>query len=138
MSKLGDWLDERTGHRAFLRHVLDEPVRGGARWAYIFGSGLVLTFVIQAVTGYLLMSAYAPSATTAWSSVAHITFTMRAGWLMSQCNAPALKPCFFKEPCSSATSRLRLQKTRAFLTSWLLISRRSASRFSASGTMARP
>ncbi len=82
MSKLGDWLDERTGHRALLAHMLEEPVRGGARWAYIWGSALVLTFVIQAVTGYLLMSAYAPSATTAWSSVAHITFTMRAGWLV--------------------------------------------------------
>ena len=82
MSKLGDWLDERTGHRAFVAHMLDEPVRGGARWAYVWGSALVLTFVIQAVTGYMLMSAYAPSATTAWSSVAHITYTMRAGWLV--------------------------------------------------------
>jgi ubiquinol-cytochrome c reductase cytochrome b subunit len=81
-SKIGDWLDERVGHRALLAHALDEPVRGGARWAYIWGSALVLTFVIQAVTGYLLMSAYAPSATTAWSSVAHVTFTMRAGWIV--------------------------------------------------------
>lgn len=81
-SSIGDWLDERTGHRALLSHLLDEPVRGGARWAYIFGSALVLTFVIQAVTGYLLMGAYAPSATTAWASVAHITFTMRAGWVV--------------------------------------------------------
>ncbi|MEZ4295453.1 MAG: cytochrome b N-terminal domain-containing protein [Polyangiaceae bacterium] len=81
-SKIGDWLDERTGHREFLKHALDEPVRGGARWAYVWGSALALTFVIQAVTGYLLMSAYAPSATTAWSSVAHVTFTMRAGWLV--------------------------------------------------------
>jgi ubiquinol-cytochrome c reductase cytochrome b subunit len=79
---VGDWIDERVGHRALLAHMLDEPVRGGARWAYIFGSGLVLTFVIQAVTGYLLMSAYAPSATTAWSSVAHISFTLRAGWIV--------------------------------------------------------
>ncbi len=82
MSKIGDWLDERTGHRELIKHLLDEPVRGGARWAYVFGSALVLTFVIQAVTGYLLMSAYAPSATTAWSSVAYITFTMRAGWIV--------------------------------------------------------
>lgn len=81
-SRIGDWLDERVGHRALLEHALNEPVRGGARWAYIWGSALVLSFVIQAVTGYLLMSAYAPSATTAWSSVAHVTFTMRAGWLV--------------------------------------------------------
>ncbi len=81
-SRIGDWLDERVGHRALIQHALDEPVRGGARWAYIWGSALVLTFVIQAVTGYLLMSAYAPSATTAWSSVAHVSFTMRAGWIV--------------------------------------------------------
>ncbi|MBK8251884.1 MAG: cytochrome b N-terminal domain-containing protein [Polyangiaceae bacterium] len=79
---IGDWFEERTGYRALLGHALNEPVRGGAKWAYIWGSALVLTFVIQAVTGYLLMSAYTPSATTAWASVAHITFTMRAGWIV--------------------------------------------------------
>lgn len=79
---LGDWLDERTGHRALLRHALDEPLYGGARFAYVWGSALTLTLVVQGVTGWLLMSAYAPSATTAWSSVAHITYTLRAGWLI--------------------------------------------------------
>ena len=78
----GDWLDERTGHRALLREALDEPIPGGARLAYVWGSALTLTLVVQAVTGWLLMSAYAPSATTAWSSVAYITYTLRAGWLI--------------------------------------------------------
>jgi ubiquinol-cytochrome c reductase cytochrome b subunit len=78
----GDWLNERTGHRELLRHALDEPVQGGARFAYVWGSAITLSLVVQAVTGWLLMSAYAPSATTAWSSVAHITFTMRAGWII--------------------------------------------------------
>ncbi len=82
MSRVGDWLDERTGHRALVRAALDEPVPGGARWAYVWGSALTLSLVVQAVTGWLLMSAYAPSATTAWASVHHITFTMRAGWLV--------------------------------------------------------
>ena len=79
---LGDWLDERTGHRAVVRDALDEPVPGGARWAYVWGSALTLTLLIQAVTGWLLMSAYAPSATTAWASVHHITFNMTSGWLV--------------------------------------------------------
>lgn len=82
MSRIGDWLDERTGHRALLRGVLDEPVHGGARWAYVWGSALTLSLAMQAITGSLLMSAYAPSATTAWASVAHISFTMRMGWLI--------------------------------------------------------
>lgn len=78
----GDWLDERTGHRALFREALDEPVPGGARWAYVWGSALTLSLVVQVVTGWLLMSAYAPSATTAWASVAHITYKMNGGWLI--------------------------------------------------------
>ncbi|MFO0760549.1 MAG: cytochrome b N-terminal domain-containing protein [Byssovorax sp.] len=82
MSKLGNWLDERAGHRALLRVILDEPIPGGARFAYAWGSALILTLLTQAVTGWLLMSAYAPSATTAWASVAYIQTTLRAGWLI--------------------------------------------------------
>jgi ubiquinol-cytochrome c reductase cytochrome b subunit len=79
---LGDWLNERTGHRELIRHALDEPVVGGARWMYVFGSALTLSLVVQAVTGWLLMSAYAPSSTTAWASVAHISYAMSMGWLI--------------------------------------------------------
>jgi ubiquinol-cytochrome c reductase cytochrome b subunit len=79
---LGDWLDERTGYREALRHALGEPIPGGARWAYVWGSALTLSLIVQAVTGALLMSAYAPSATTAWASVAYISFSMSAGWLI--------------------------------------------------------
>jgi ubiquinol-cytochrome c reductase cytochrome b subunit len=80
--RVGDWLDERTGHRALLGRLLDEHVPGGARWAYVWGSALTLSLAAQAITGWLLMSAYAPSASTAWASVAHVHFTMRAGWLV--------------------------------------------------------
>jgi ubiquinol-cytochrome c reductase cytochrome b subunit len=79
---IGDWLDERTGHRALVRAALDEHVVGGARWAYVFGSALTLSLVVQAVTGVALMSAYAPSATTAWSSVAYISYSLSWGWLV--------------------------------------------------------
>jgi ubiquinol-cytochrome c reductase cytochrome b subunit len=82
VSALGDWFDERTGYRDLLRHALDEPVAGGARWAYVWGSALTVTLITQVVTGWLLMSAYAPSATTAWASVAHISYTLSAGWIL--------------------------------------------------------
>ncbi len=78
----GAWLDERTGHRALVRAALDEHVVGGARWAYVFGSALTLSLVVQAVTGVALMSAYAPSATTAWASVAYISYSLSWGWLV--------------------------------------------------------
>lgn len=77
-----DWLDERTNYRALLRYVGDEPMRGGASFAYVWGSALALSFLTQAITGWLLMTAYSPSATTAWASVAHVSYTMSSGWLI--------------------------------------------------------
>src|SRR5262245_30272245 len=65
-----------------MRDALDEPVPGGARWADVWGSALTLTLLVQGVTGVLLMSAYAPSATTAWSSVHYVSFKMNTGWLI--------------------------------------------------------
>lgn len=82
MSRLGDWLDERTGYRAALRRAADAPLPGGPRLSYVWGSALALALLIEAITGVLLMSAYAPSATTAWSSVAYITHGLRGGWLI--------------------------------------------------------
>ena len=58
MSAFGDWLDARTGYRALLHHALDEPVQGGARWAYVFGSGVLILFCLQAVTGIALAAYY--------------------------------------------------------------------------------
>jgi ubiquinol-cytochrome c reductase cytochrome b subunit len=81
-SRLGDFVDERTGHRKLLGHLLDEPIRGGARWAYVFGSALLGTFLVQAVTGVALMTSYAPSDKTAWASVHYITFVQAGGWLV--------------------------------------------------------
>ena len=80
--KLLDFLDERTGYRKAMDHLLDEPVRGGARWAYVFGSALLGTFLVQSVTGVALMTSYAPSDKTAWASVHYITFTQAGGWLL--------------------------------------------------------
>ncbi len=80
--RLGDWLNERIGHRELLHELLDEPVPGGARWAYVFGSILTLLFGLQAATGIMLMTTYAPSAQTAWASVHYITFGVSGGWLV--------------------------------------------------------
>src|SRR3954454_12721726 len=82
LTRLGDFIDERTGPRQLLTHTLDEPVRGGARWAYVFGSALLGSFLVQVVTGVALMTSYAPSDKTAWASVHYITFTQSGGWLV--------------------------------------------------------
>jgi ubiquinol-cytochrome c reductase cytochrome b subunit len=77
-----DFIDERTGIRSLVSHLLDEPIRGGARWAYVFGSALLASFLVQAVTGVALMTSYAPSDKTAWASVHFIQFKQAGGWLV--------------------------------------------------------
>ena len=82
MSRLLDWLDDRTGCRALVRDALYEHIPGGARWRYVWGSTLVFAFFVQLVTGLALWSAYSPSAQTAWESVYYIQHEMTAGWLL--------------------------------------------------------
>ena len=80
--QIGDWLDERVGWRDLVQHALEEPIPGGARWAYIFGSVLVGSIALQAITGWAMMAYYSPSATTAWASVEHLNNNVTAGWLV--------------------------------------------------------
>jgi ubiquinol-cytochrome c reductase cytochrome b subunit len=80
--RLSDWLDTRTGYRRILSNALEEPVRGGARWAYVFGSVLTVLLALQVLTGVLLACYYAPSATTAWASVAYIQDQATLGWFV--------------------------------------------------------
>jgi len=82
MSALLEWLDNRTGYRAFLHDALYEHVPGGARWRYVWGSTLTFCFFVQLVTGVILWSAYSPSAQTAWESVYYIQYQMTGGWLL--------------------------------------------------------
>ena len=56
---VADALDERIGYRAIVRAAGDQAVAGGASASYVFGSALIVTFLIQAVTGVALSTVYA-------------------------------------------------------------------------------
>src|SRR6202030_2883444 len=73
------WLNRRTGLDTLLRAALYEPIPGGARLAYVFGSGLLFIFISQIITGICLALYYVPSAETAHTSVAYITKQVSAG-----------------------------------------------------------
>ena len=62
-----------------MKESLDEPIPGGARLAYVFGSGLLFIFISQIITGICLALYYVPSAETAHTSVAYITKQVAAG-----------------------------------------------------------
>ncbi|MHB1023135.1 MAG: c-type cytochrome [Acidobacteriaceae bacterium] len=79
LQRLLGWIDHRTGLNLVLKVSLDEPIPGGARWAYIFGSGLLFIFISQMITGICLAIYYVPSAQNAHVSVAYITKQVAAG-----------------------------------------------------------
>jgi ubiquinol-cytochrome c reductase cytochrome b subunit len=67
-----DWLDARTGYRAALTHLLDEPLPSGVGWWFVFGSVLLFLLVVQVLTGIVLAMYYVPSPTHAYDSVRFI------------------------------------------------------------------
>lgn len=79
---LRDWIDDRTGLGRVIDAMLLEEIPGGAKWRYVWGSALAIVFGIQLVTGVLLMTAYSPGDSTAWSSVYFIQYEMDFGWLI--------------------------------------------------------
>lgn len=82
LTNLIEWFDERTGLREKLDEALNEPIRGGARWAYVFGSILLFLFLLQVVTGIFLTLYYVPSADHAHTSVAFIQKAVPGGGLL--------------------------------------------------------
>src|SRR5260370_21267729 len=76
---LWGWLNRRTGLDTLLRTALYEPIPGGARLAYVFGSGLLFVFISQVITGVFLALYYVPSADHAHTTVAYITKSLTAG-----------------------------------------------------------
>jgi ubiquinol-cytochrome c reductase cytochrome b subunit len=77
-----DWLDDRTGYRTLLQHLLDEPLPHGTGWVFTTGSILLLLLAVQFVTGVALAMYYVPTPLLAYDSVRFITDTLSFGWLL--------------------------------------------------------
>jgi ubiquinol-cytochrome c reductase cytochrome b subunit len=74
---------ERIGFDAMtkpLEHdVPPETVRGASSWAYVFGFGIIFSFLLQVLTGIVLATKYVPSPDSAYQSVQFITDEVRFG-----------------------------------------------------------
>lgn len=86
-SRIRAWLDRRTGIDSLLREALDEPIPGGAKIAYVFGSGLLFLFLSQVVTGVFLTMYYVPSADHAHTTVEYITKEVTGGSFLRSIHA---------------------------------------------------
>jgi ubiquinol-cytochrome c reductase cytochrome b subunit len=83
LREFGQWLDERLGVGAPLAEVSGHRVpRQTASWWYVFGSGTLVLFVIQVVTGICLATVYVPSAAGAWQSLEVLNYEQPLGWYL--------------------------------------------------------
>jgi ubiquinol-cytochrome c reductase cytochrome b subunit len=77
-----DWLDDRTGYRAALNHLLEETLPHGTGWAFTLGSVLLFLIGIQVLTGIVLSMYYVPAPALAYDSVRYITNELAYGFVV--------------------------------------------------------
>ncbi len=82
MKRLFDWLDDRTGYRAGLHHVFEEPLPKGTGWAFTTGSIAMFLIGVQVLTGIVLSMYYVPAPALAYESVRYITSELTYGFII--------------------------------------------------------
>lgn len=77
------WIDERVYvSRLFAATAGHTVPRSSGSWFYVFGSGTLLCFVIQIVTGVCLALVYVPSASEAYGSLEYLNYQQQLGWFL--------------------------------------------------------
>ena len=86
--KLWTWLDQRVGLKDLekLARKKEVPVHRHALWYYLGGMTLFL-FIVQVITGILLLLYYRPSAEEAFESVQFLMAEVQFGWLFRSLHA---------------------------------------------------
>lgn len=75
-------LDERLDIREALEKNLKKPVPSHVNWLFCFGGISLILFIVQAVTGILLLMYYRPTIAEAYKSVVFVTNNVPFGWLV--------------------------------------------------------
>ena len=83
MRKIRDWFYERTGFEEFVNFLKKKgvPRHSLTIWYYLGGAILVL-FLIQGITGIMLLLYYKPTIETAHKSVMEIMTEVPLGWII--------------------------------------------------------
>ena len=78
-TRIGRYIDERTGLGPVMRYVLDRRIPRGISWLHTFGSASLTLFILMVVTGMFLALNYAPSITDAHASTTYIQHQVPLG-----------------------------------------------------------
>jgi len=75
-------LDSRLDIKDAVEENLKKPVPPHVNWLFCFGGISLFLFMIQAVTGIMLLMYYRPTVAEAYKSVVYITNNVPFGWLV--------------------------------------------------------
>jgi ubiquinol-cytochrome c reductase cytochrome b subunit len=83
LRRIASWIDDRLHLSKLFDATAGHPVpASAASWFYVFGSGTLLCFVIQIITGICLAFVYVPSASDAYASLEYLNYKLTLGWLL--------------------------------------------------------
>ena len=86
---LGGWLDRRYQLTPLVEFLKHKEVPLGAHWMgwYYLGGVTMFFFIVQVVTGALLLMYYQPGESTAYESMRFLTTKVAFGWLIRSLHA---------------------------------------------------
>jgi ubiquinol-cytochrome c reductase cytochrome b subunit len=77
------WIDDRVYiSKIFAATAGHKVPRTSGSWFYVFGSGTLLCFMVQILTGICLALVYVPSADQAYSSLEYLNYHQQLGWFL--------------------------------------------------------
>src|SRR5919205_3985394 len=77
------WIDERLYISRIYAATAGHTVpRSSSSWFYVFGSGTLLCFLVQIVTGICLALVYQPTASQAYTSLEYLNYQQQFGWFL--------------------------------------------------------
>src|SRR5262245_43410250 len=83
LTAVAAWLEDRLHVRRLFEATAGHNVPASTNsWFYVLGSGTLLCFVIQVVTGICLAFVYVPSTDQAWTSLQYLNHQQALGWFL--------------------------------------------------------
>ena len=81
-SKILSWINDRWPLHAVIRWSLEEEMPGGTSYAYVFGSCVLLIFLLQVITGLWQLLYFVPTVDRGYDSLNYLRTEIPFGWLI--------------------------------------------------------
>ena len=81
-SKIIRWINDRWPLDAVIRWSLEEEMPGGVSYAYVFGSAVLLIFLLQVITGLWQLLYFVPTIDRGYGSLNYLRTEIPFGWLI--------------------------------------------------------